>query len=354
MGFSTDNHQRGHVTDPPTEDIAAAPAAAFHYANALPFPRSSSPVMPPEPEPEPLFCNACQRNQLLLNKTLAEYLPDEDDPEYDKYTSSLDAYRRELEDRYPQVCQHCLPRVQDQIRAAGYAAKADNLRRMIDRSREHSRTVQTSRQTWTLRLIALAKCVYICSVVAGLLWYTMGLTMAAGDDTDALEHVTWGACLAQAFSVRRAHQRCVMSPFALSLLQASLLADWATIWWNPKLANKTNSITGRMQGLKLLWAIRATVLTLRTAAFFYWSLTPLSPSNLASFHYTNMALLSAVTLSFALTWNTVHIVYTPVALPEDTYIPSAPNTPSRPKSRATIQASGACRRNSAKRAHRQV
>ena len=91
MGFFTDNHQRGHVTDPPTEDIAAAPAAAFHYANALPFPRSSSPVMPPEPEPEPLFCNACQRNQLLLNKTLAEYLPDEDDPEYDKYTSSLDA-----------------------------------------------------------------------------------------------------------------------------------------------------------------------------------------------------------------------------------------------------------------------
>ena len=140
MGFSTDNHQRGHVT-----------AAAFHYANTLP--RSSSPVMPMPPEPESLFCNTCQRNQVLLNKTLAEYLPDEDDPEYDKYTSSLDAYRRELEDRYPQVCQHCLPRVQDQIRAAGYAAKADNLRRMIDRSREHSRTVQTSRQTWTLRTL---------------------------------------------------------------------------------------------------------------------------------------------------------------------------------------------------------
>ena len=332
MGFFTDNHQRGHVTDPPTEDIAAAPAAAFHYANALP--RSSSPVMPMPmpPEPEPLFCNACQRNQLLLNKTLAEYLPDEDDPEYDKYTSSLDAYRRELEERYPQVCQDCLPRVQDQIRAAGYAAKADKLRRMIDRSREHSRTVQTSRQTWTLRLIALAKGVYICSVVAGLLWHTMGLAMAAQDDTGALEHVTWGTCLAQAFSVRRAHQRCVMSPFALSLLQTSLLADWATIWWNPKLANKTNSISGRMQGLKLLWAIRATVLTFRTAVFFYWKLTPLSPSNLASFHYTNMALLFAMTLSFALTWKIVHIVYTPVALPEDTYIPSAPNTPSRPKS----------------------
>ncbi|OSS51512.1 hypothetical protein B5807_03817 [Epicoccum nigrum] len=322
--------ERGNVTDPPTEDIAAAPAAAFHYATALP--RSSSPVMPLPPEPESLFCRACERNQLLLNKTLAEYLPDEDDPEYDKYTSSLDAYRRELEDRYPQVCQDCLPRVQDQIRAAGYAAKADNLRRIIDRSREHSRTVQTSRQTWTLRLIALAKCIYICSVVSGLLWHTMGLTMAAQDDTDALEHVTWGTCLAMAFSVHRAHQRCVMSPFALSLLQASLLADWATIWWNPKLANKTNSITGRMQGLKLLWAVRAMVLTLRTAAFFYWKMMPTSPSNLASFHYTNMALLSAMTLSFTLTWKLVHIVYTPVALPEDTYIPSAPNTPQRPKS----------------------
>lgn len=312
---------------------SAAPAtAALHYASALA--RSSSPVMPldPNPDPEPLFCSTCQRNQLLLNKTLAEYLPDEDDPAYPQFASSLDAYRSELEDRYPQVCPRCLPRVQDQIRAAGYAAKADNLRRMIDRSREHSRTVHTSRQTWTLRLIALARWVYIASVLAGLLWHTMGLTMASYDMVDIDDDVSWAACLVQAFSVHRASQSCVLSPHALHVLRGSLTADWLTIWWNPKLASKTNSITGRMRGLKSLWSIRALVLMLRTATFVYWNTTPVQSWNVKTFHNTNIVLLVAMTLSFALTWRTVRIVYTPVALPEDTYIPSAPNTPQRPKS----------------------
>lgn len=320
--------ERGNITDPPTEEIATAPSAAFHYANAIP--RSSSPVMPPEPES--LFCNTCQRNQLLLNKTLAEYLPDEDDPEYDKFASSLDAYRNELEDRYPQVCNNCLPRVQDQIRAAGYAAKADNLRRMIDRSREHSKAVQTRRQTWTLRFISLAKWIYIGSVVVGLLWHIMGLTMTIEDDMEGDEDANWSTCLIQAFSLRRAHQSCVMSPFAWKVLQTSLILDWCTIWWNPKLASKTNSITGRMRGLKSLWAIRALVLSLRTAVFFYWRLFPVTSTNLSIFHNTNMALLITMTLSLTLTWKTVRIVYTPVAVPEETYIPSAPNTPQRPKS----------------------
>lgn len=283
-------------------------------------------------DPESLFCNTCQRNQLLLNKTLAEYLPDEDDPDYDKYASSLDAYRVELEDRYPQVCQDCLPRVQDQIRAAGYAAKADNLRRMIDRSREHSRAVQTSRQTWTLRLIALAKWVYITSVLAGMLWHTAGLTMASYDTVDVDEEVPWSTCLMQAISVHRASQNCVMSPHALRVLQGSLIADWLTVWWNPKLASKTNSITGRMRGLKSLWSIRTLVLMLRTATFIHWKITPVQSWNVRVFHNTNVVLLIAMTLSFALTWRTVRIVYTPVALPEETYIPSAPNTPQRPKS----------------------
>ncbi|KAH6639520.1 Ima1 N-terminal domain-containing protein [Boeremia exigua] len=315
--------ERGLIADPPAEDTATP---ALHYATAMP--RSSSPVQPPEPDA--LFCRACQRNQLLLTKTLAEYLPDEDDPEYAAFAQSLDAYRSELEDRYPQVCADCLPRVQDQIRAAGYAAKADNLRRIIDRSREHSRTVHTTRQAWTLRLIALARCLYLASAGVGLLWHLRALAVD-GHVADALVDSSWRPCLVDAVSAR-VHPSCVTSPAAWQLLQASLLADAATVWWNPRLASKTNSITGRMRGLKSLWAIRLLVLTLRTACFVYWTLTPLRPANLAVFYYTNLALLAAIVLSLTLTWKTVRIVYTPVALPEDTYIPSAPNTPQRPRS----------------------
>ncbi|KAF1928558.1 uncharacterized protein M421DRAFT_420445 [Didymella exigua CBS 183.55] len=318
-----------HYANPAAAVHYGNPAAAAHYGNPAAA-RSSSPAMPPEPAA--LFCSSCQRNQLLLNKTLAEYLPDEDDPDYAQYLASLDAYRSELEDRYPQVCARCLPRVQDQIRAAGYAAKADHLRRMMDRSREHSRTAHTSRQAWTLRAIALAKCVYIGSVLVGLLWHAMGLTMASYDRIDMDEDVSWRTCLAQAFSVHRASQSCVMSAYGLDVLQGSLVADWLTVWWNPKLASKTNTIAGRMRGLKALWSIRTLVLLLRTATFVHWKLAPVHSWTVRVFHNTNLVLLVAMTLSFALTWRTVRIVYTPVALPEETYVPSAPSTPQRPKS----------------------
>lgn len=318
--------QRGNVADPPPEDMATAPPAALHYA----FPRSSSPVMPPEPDT--LFCNTCQRNQVLLNKTLAEYLPDEEDPAYDQYAASLDAYRTELELRYPQVCHACLPRVQDQIRAAGYAAKADNLRRIIAKSREHTRTAHTAQQTCTLTLIALAKWAYLFSVVVGVAWHAISL-LAVPDDTVPDQHAGWHTCPRQALFVRRVPQSCIMSPSAIRLLQSALAADLLTVWWNPKLASKANSITGRMRGFKSLCSIRLAVLMLRMAGLFYWKRTVLDASTLKYFHGANLFLLAAITLSFTLTWKTVRIVYIPVAFPEATYIPSAPNTPSqRPQS----------------------
>ncbi|KAJ4307658.1 hypothetical protein N0V94_009659, partial [Neodidymelliopsis sp. IMI 364377] len=319
--------ERGHITDPPAEDTATptAPAPAIHYA----IPRSSSPVMPPDPDA--LFCNTCQRNQLLLNKTLAEYLPDEEDADYEKYAASLDAYRAELEDRYPQVCHHCLPRVQDQIRAAGYAAKADNLRRIIDKSREHTKVAHTSRQTWTLRLIALAKWSYLASVAVGLVWHTLGLMVAPPQDpsADDDDDDSWARCLRQAVLVRRVDPSCVVSSFAVKLLQTALAADLLTIWWNPKLASKTNSITGRMRGLKSLWLIRAAVLVLRLCSLFYWNTAVHDSQSLKHLHNTSLLLLFAILLSFTLTWKTVRIVYTPVAFPEETYLPSAPNTPDK-------------------------
>jgi hypothetical protein len=280
---------------------------------------------------EELFCNTCQRNQILLNKTLAEYLPDEEDPEYATYEASLPAYTAELEERYPQVCQACLPRVQDQIRAAGYAAKADNLRRMIDKSQKHSRTVHTSRQTLTLVVIALAKWAYIFSITAGLLWHALGL-MADLDrtlwtDSDS----AWHTCFTQAITTQHVDRSCLVSPPMLTLVQYALAADLLTLWWNPKLRIKTNSLTGRMSGLKSLWLVRGVVFLLRTSSFAWGSVFTLSYSgstliNTPNFH---LFMLLVLVLSSALTSKTVRIVYPPSAplRPEEEYLPHAPSSP---------------------------
>ena len=112
---------------------------------------------------------------MLVNKTLAEYLPDEDDPQYAKYEASADAYRAELEQRYPQVCDTCIGRVRDHIRAAGYAAKTDNLRRVLEQSNRQRVTLSPPKEEWTVHVVNLAKWMYIFSISVGLTWHSSGL-----------------------------------------------------------------------------------------------------------------------------------------------------------------------------------
>lgn len=256
-----------------------------------------------------IFCDDCQHNQTLYTSLLAEFLPDEDDPEYDKYLAAYDEYKVELEERYPQVCKYCLPRVQNQIRNANHVARADNLARIMEASKERRTIVYTSRQTWTLRAISLAKWTYMASTVVGLLWHAAGLIMVPKEDIRDGQIFSWSACAHQALLSRAVDDICVFSPYIVKWLQYAVIADLLTIWWNPKLKLKTNSLTGRMQGLKSLWSIRCAVVILRFASLYYWQHTPIDSDKLQSFRYTHMVMAGVLALSSLLTWKTVRIVY---------------------------------------------
>ncbi|KAF1849889.1 uncharacterized protein K460DRAFT_326198 [Cucurbitaria berberidis CBS 394.84] len=331
------NHfdERGNITDPPVDQIATAPSTSFQYLRS----RSPSPVM--SAPGDELFCDTCQRNQTLLTNLLAAYLPDEEDPEYEKFEAAYDDYKTEVEERYPQVCQNCLPRVQDQIRNAGYAAKADHLRRIMEKSEEKRRTVQTSRQTWTLRIISLAKWTYILSTSFGVLWHAFGLIMAPDEGIWADRRFSWDICLSQAIFVHSVDENCVLSPYMVKLLHYVLTADLLTIWWNPKLKVKTNSLTGRMRGLKSLWSIRVAVLLLRLTSLHYWKRAAIDHDTLRSFQNTHLFMLIAMVLSFVLTWKAVRIVYhSPSSLqrPVNEIPPSTPNSAQK-VTRASYQTS---------------
>jgi hypothetical protein len=280
------------------------------------------------------FCDACQRNQSLVQNLVAEYLPDEDDPEYAKYEAAFDGYRLELEERYPQVCKDCEARVNDQIRSAGYAAKADHLRRLMERSENKRRTVQTSRQVWTLKLISLAKWIYLLSFLVQVLWHVFGYIMAADESLWNEEgrlmaqRFSWRVCLQQAFQIREVDQCCVLSPSITNVVVYALFADLLTLWWNPKLKNKTNSITGRMRGLKSLWAIRAAVLALRSSSVYYWRDADMTGQTVPAFHNTHLCMLIVMALSFTLTFKTVSISYqSPSSFREQ--LSSAANSPAQ-------------------------
>ncbi|KAL5120090.1 hypothetical protein ACEQ8H_001915 [Pleosporales sp. CAS-2024a] len=334
------NHfdERGNITDPPPESVAAAHATALRYNLS----RSPSPAMSP-------FCGACQRNQMLVQNLVAEYLPDEDDPEYARYEAQFDAYRAELEHRYPQVCKDCEHRVNDHIRRAGYVAKADHLRRVMERSEKKRQVQQTWREAWTLRLISLAKWTYVLSVVAQASWHVFGYIMAtdaqswAGHDMVFPESVSLHGCLRQAIFVRQVPESCVLASTITQAVMYAVVADVLTLWWNPELKNKTKSITGRMRGLKALWAIRVVVLVLRCASLYYWQHTAIDRDSIATFHQMHLCMLAVMALSVILTFKTVRIRYqsptsfrndvnghvlsassSPGPAPRDTYKPAHP------------------------------
>ncbi|KAI1531389.1 repeatdomain containing protein [Pyrenophora tritici-repentis] len=296
--------QRGNITDPPIEEIATAPTTSFQYM------RSRSPTPALQAPVDDIFCDMCQRNQTLYTNLLAEFIPEEDDPEYEKYLAAYDDYKVELEIRYPQVCQTCLPRVQDQIRNANHVARADNLARIMEASKNKRTVVQTARQAWTLRIISLAKWMYVSSTVVGMLWHTAALIMAPDDEGMLSNHIfSWDICLSQAILVRSVDEACVLSSSVVKWLQYAIIADLVTIWWNPKLKLKTNSLTGRMHGLKSLWSIRLTVVVLRYASLYYWQHTNINADMFQTFQRTHMVMLGVLALSTVLTWKTVRIVY---------------------------------------------
>jgi hypothetical protein len=55
------------------------------------------------------FCVECSRNQTIVMQIMANYLPEETDPEYDVLFQNYNKYKTELESRYPLVCRNCKP-----------------------------------------------------------------------------------------------------------------------------------------------------------------------------------------------------------------------------------------------------
>ncbi|KAF1960365.1 hypothetical protein CC80DRAFT_466166 [Byssothecium circinans] len=307
--------ERGNVTDPPIEATASA-AHSLQYARS----RSPTPTMHVSSSlTNSPFCETCQHNQFLLNKTIAEYIPDEDDPQYAQYVKSADEYRAELEERYPQVCEDCIDRVQERIRAAGYAAKADHLRRRLEQSKKYKVPENSLRQVVTLAVICIAKWFYLVNVFFGLLWHTLGMMASPDRDRD----FDLGVCFKQALFLRGVGESCFNSPDILQLVKYALLADLFTIWWNPKLKQKTNRPGGRMRGLKTVWFLRLVLLSGRSLAYFF--LTDVDRESQKSLHYTHGAIFALLIWGTIRCYNTVRIHYhstRTLMQPLDAHLPS--------------------------------
>ncbi|KAL9108541.1 MAG: hypothetical protein Q9187_008284, partial [Circinaria calcarea] len=247
----------GEITDPPAHETSST----IRYAQSLR--RPASPVFA-SPD-EALFCATCLKNQHLLTQSLASYLPSITHPDYDTYEASYPKYRERLEEEYPQVCEECEPRVRERIRATGYAAKTDHLRRMMERTRGGVGSQQ--KVDWRHVVVYLGSIGWWAGLIGGILWDAFGTITVPNDglrDSDETPSVL--RCLQDSLKDGGVGHHCIdtIQPIANWALAISILS----FWWNPCLWMKIQGRGGRMVGLSEYYKLHGLLLATRLVVIY--------------------------------------------------------------------------------------
>ncbi|KAL8386282.1 hypothetical protein RB599_007917 [Gaeumannomyces hyphopodioides] len=242
------------ITDPPLEATAASIRSDSKPSFGSPASEPSSDV----------FCSTCLKNQRIFTSSLAQYLPDDpDDPEYEERERNFYRYRKGLEKQYPQVCAQCEPKVLQRITKAGYTAKTDHLRRMIDRSRkERTPTAATSLLGAVGAVGALGRYLWLAAFALQALWHASIMRGLTGQYQVPVLGGAWGrwvldAVVGRLFSVLPGPER---------LMKWSITITAASIWWNPFLVQTVRGFTKHLLGFSTWYTYQVIIMLLRILA----------------------------------------------------------------------------------------
>ncbi|KAI9806189.1 MAG: hypothetical protein M1825_006304 [Sarcosagium campestre] len=297
--------ENGEVTDPPLESVTTA-------NNNCTIGRATS--ISAANRNQDLFCAACLKNQHLLTENLSEYLPPPDHAEYEAYVSSYPAFRRSLEERYPQICVDCEPRARARIKAAGYVAKTDHLRRLVEKTRGSSSEVLWTGASWSFRgvLVGLGGLGWATSIIGQLIWSTSALVSREGSD-DARGYsasLDPAECVRQLVTLKAVDAECSSS--MTTVAGWALIAGLMSIWWNNKQAQKVRGLKGRLVGLSDYYKLQILVLSARSVAWFVLKDSDAFGLDVKAVQGIHIFLLAFVAITTATSLRTVRIDNTPL------------------------------------------
>lgn len=211
-----------------------------------------------------LFCNTCLKNQHLFAASIAQYDVELDtrDPNYRQKEKEFFAYRRRLEKTYPQVCQDCEPRVQSRLREAGMTAKADHLRRMMDKSR--ARRSQKGGPVTSAKLAEkLGRSLWFLGLFGQISWDICGVLPGHGDlgadfrELEATSSTLWTVAATLT-------ETCMSDRW----VQAGLFCSTVSIWWNPMFYQMRTGFVNHIAGFGNWYKFQ--VLMIMTRCIFYF------------------------------------------------------------------------------------
>ncbi|KXH36413.1 hypothetical protein CSIM01_04928, partial [Colletotrichum simmondsii] len=250
--------QRGDITDPPVAKTTSAPAATT-YA----IPRSQSPDF--GTPSQSIFCPTCLKNQHLFTSSLAQYLPeDPDHPDYAELERNMYKFRRRLEQRYPQICAQCEPKVQAQLDQAGYTARTDHLRRMMDRSRK---VRVAPKQLTSLDVAAkVGKWLWFGGISCQYLWHVASLAAVFATQYDEGPMRDPDADAESSMVQRLSLALILLLPRPERLIHWSLWANAVSIWWNPKFVQVFRGFSRHILGLSHWYTFQGLIIFTRFLA----------------------------------------------------------------------------------------
>ena len=203
-----------------------------------------------------------------MSQALAAYLPPPDSPDYAEYEKAEEDYLKGLEERYPQVCQKCEPKVQERIKAAGYAAKTDHLRRMMDRTRGYGISYRDA--NWITPLVALGGVGWFLSQAAQTVWDGLSL-LESVEPHHNLPYVqkfaSGSVCLQRVSEGIGSVSDCTETLY--SAAGWSLLLGILTSWWNPMLNETMRRRSVRAVGTAEFYRLQGILLIIKSTTWWY-------------------------------------------------------------------------------------
>jgi hypothetical protein len=153
--------------------------------------------------------------------------------------------------------------VKSRIRKAGYEAKSDHLRRMMDQSRANRESRQARNRSWRSLLLVFGAVAYWSSVAGQIAWDLLAVVTVAqmpqGFDEDSPN--TLVSCIVQSVYRWRIPGDCSLDLAPTAGL--ALVAGALSLWWNPKLRFKIDGMPGKFQGLAEWYQAQLIVMVVR-------------------------------------------------------------------------------------------
>jgi hypothetical protein len=215
-----------------------------------------------------LFCSTCLKNQHLYTASLAQYDVEIDPkhPEYKELERKYFQYKKNLENRYPQVCEDCEPKVLERMRQAGKTAKTDYLRRLMDKSRANRSVHRNHQISLSGTFESLGKYLWYVGLLGQLLWNFAAL--AAAMQQEYSKHLGF-IDIAPVWAWVAERSVPYNSNSALSnWTRWCLISSFVSVWWNPRFKYLNNGFMNHIKGFDHWYKYQAILLAVR-GLFYY-------------------------------------------------------------------------------------